>query len=104
MQTPTPFPSSGTLSLPPLRSHPFFISSLACSLFSAQYYDWPAENNAYLMDGAGNSVQYMFGPDMLFSPVVTPATGGDATQHLANKVSLAVSLCTWPSGITCKGV
>ena len=28
----------------------------------------------------------MFGPDMIFSPVVTPAGGKDATQNLANKV------------------
>lgn len=57
------------------------------------YYDWPEADAAYAMDAAGNSVQYMFGPSLLFSPVVTAASGGDATQHLATK-------STWlPDGV-----
>ena len=41
------------------------------------YYHYPELDAAYAMDGNGNSVQYMFGPYVLFSPVVAP---GDTTQ------------------------
>ncbi len=40
-------------------------------LIRPMYYHWPALNSAYLMDANGNHVQYMFGNDILFSPVVT---------------------------------
>jgi len=42
------------------------------------YYYFPELDPAYAMDNNGNSVQYMFGPSILFSPVVT---AGDATQN-----------------------
>lgn len=42
------------------------------------YYHWPELDLAYAMDAKGNNVQYMFGPSMLFSPVITP---GDAAMH-----------------------
>lgn len=45
------------------------------------YYFFPELDDAYLMDAAANNVQYMFGPSILFSPVVTQA---DATG-LASK-------------------
>jgi hypothetical protein len=48
-------------------------------LIRPMYYDWPEEDNAYAMDDAGNSVQYMFGPSVLFSPVIAagiPMLGG----------------------------
>jgi alpha-glucosidase (family GH31 glycosyl hydrolase) len=35
------------------------------------------------MDGAGDWVQYMFGPDVLFAPVVQPA----GSSPLANKTA-----------------
>lgn len=46
-------------------------------LIRPMYYHYPALDAAYGMDDAGNNVQYMFGPSILFSPVVTP---GDSTQ------------------------
>ncbi len=41
------------------------------------YYHFPELDAAYYMDASGDSVQYMFGPDMLFSPVVQR---GDTSQ------------------------
>ena len=40
------------------------------------YYDWPEENQAYRQEG-----EYMFGPDILVSPVVTAAADGVRTFH-----------------------
>jgi alpha-glucosidase (family GH31 glycosyl hydrolase) len=42
-------------------------------LVRPMYYDWPEDDEAYAMDAAGNSVQYMFGDDMLVAPVVSAA-------------------------------
>lgn len=41
------------------------------------YYHYPELDAAYAMDNAGNAVQYMFGPSILFSPVVQ---AGDSSQ------------------------
>ncbi len=41
------------------------------------YYHYPELDAAYAMDDSGNAVQYMFGPSILFSPVVT---AGDTTM------------------------
>lgn len=43
-------------------------------LVRPMYYHYPELDTAYAMDAKGNGVQYMFGPDMLFSPVVAPGT------------------------------
>jgi len=40
------------------------------------YYDWPEENEAYRQEG-----EYMFGDDILVSPVVTAAEDGQRTFH-----------------------
>jgi alpha-glucosidase (family GH31 glycosyl hydrolase) len=39
-------------------------------LLRPMYYEWPELEQAYGMDANGNNVQYMFGPAILFSPVV----------------------------------
>jgi len=46
-------------------------------LIRPMYYHYPELDAAYGMDADGNNVQYMFGPSILFSPVVT---AGDTTQ------------------------
>jgi alpha-glucosidase (family GH31 glycosyl hydrolase) len=43
-------------------------------LIRPMYYPFPELDMAYAMDNNGNNVQYMFGPSILFSPVVTPST------------------------------
>ena len=40
------------------------------------YYDWPDQNEAYRYEG-----EYMFGDDILVSPVVTAAEDGERTFH-----------------------
>ena len=40
------------------------------------YYEWPEENEAYRQEG-----EYMFGDDILVSPVVTESEGGGVTFH-----------------------
>jgi len=47
-------------------------------LIRPMYYHYPELDQAYAMDGNGNSVQYMFGPSILFAPVVV---AGDSTQN-----------------------
>jgi hypothetical protein len=72
-------------------------------LLRPMYYPFPELDAAYAMDDHGNSVQYMFGPSILFSPVVTP---GDTKQQ-AMGPGLA-SKTTWlPPGSwfdACSGV
>ena len=46
------------------------------SLCRPLYYDWPEENEAYRQEG-----EYMFGDDILVSPVVTAANGEHGTFH-----------------------
>jgi hypothetical protein len=63
------------------------------------YYHYPELDAAYGMDGNGNNVQYMFGPSILFSPVVT---AGDTTQMgmgpgMATKVCVCVYVCVHTS-------
>ena len=56
------------------------------------------------MDGNGNGVQYMFGPSILFSPVVTPST---ATGQQGMGPGLAQKTTWLPPGSwfdTCSGV
>jgi hypothetical protein len=58
-------------------------------LIRPMYYHYPELNQAYAMDNNGNNVQYMFGPSILFAPVVT---AGNTSQvgmgpGLANKVT-----------------
>ena len=48
---------------------------------------WPEEDAAYLMDGAGTATQYMFGKDVLFSPVVVPAAPYAFGPGLATKTT-----------------
>jgi hypothetical protein len=43
-------------------------------LIRPMYYHYPDLDAAYAMDAAGNGVQYMFGPSILFSPVVAPGS------------------------------
>lgn len=43
-------------------------------LISPMYFQWPACNEAYQGDAAGNFAQYYFGSDMISAPVVTPAS------------------------------
>ncbi len=64
-------------------------------LVRPMYYHYPELDAAYGMDGNGNNVQYMFGPSILFSPVVT---AGDTTQMgmgpgMATKVCVCVCVC-----------
>ncbi|MBR6998514.1 MAG: DUF5110 domain-containing protein, partial [Prevotella sp.] len=40
------------------------------------YYEWPEENEAYRREG-----EYMFGDDILVSPIVTPADADGTTYH-----------------------
>ena len=40
------------------------------------YYDWPEENESYRQEG-----EYMFGDDILVSPIVTPANHNQKTFH-----------------------
>eukprot|EP00042_Codosiga_hollandica_P032126 m.200668 g.200668 ORF g.200668 m.200668 type:complete len:1028 (+) comp53818_c0_seq1:262-3345(+) len=42
------------------------------SLIRPMYYDFPTQSNAYLASPDGSFPQYMFGDDILVSPVVTP--------------------------------
>ena len=58
------------------------------------YYGWPTLDAAYGMDANGNNVQYMFGPSILFSPVVTPG----ATNQEAMGPGLATKTTWLPPG------
>jgi alpha-glucosidase (family GH31 glycosyl hydrolase) len=54
-------------------------------LIVPMYYDSPTNPHAYRMNATHNA-QYMFGPSMLVSPIVTPARGG-ASDHLVTKTT-----------------
>jgi alpha-glucosidase len=64
-------------------------------LMQPMYYDNPTNTNAYLMDQNGNNVQYMFGSEILFSPVVMPANASNKDPSY----SLAVKSTWLPDGI-----
>lgn len=63
-------------------------------LIRPMYYHFPQLDSAYAMDGNGNGVQYMFGPSMLFSPVVTPGS----TSQLAKGAGMAQKNTWLPPG------
>ncbi len=57
-------------------------------LILPMYYFFPEDAAAYAMDGVSTAtVQYMFGPSILFSPVVTPATPYSFGPGLATKTT-----------------
>ena len=56
-------------------------------LIIPMYYFFPEHEEAYAMDDQGNNVQYMFGADILFSPVTTPAQPYDFGTGLASKTT-----------------
>eukprot|EP01126_Amoeba_proteus_P047207 TRINITY_DN5379_c0_g1_i4.p1 TRINITY_DN5379_c0_g1~~TRINITY_DN5379_c0_g1_i4.p1 ORF type:complete len:454 (-),score=92.74 TRINITY_DN5379_c0_g1_i4:141-1502(-) len=53
------------------------------SLLRPMYYDYPSEAMAYAGDIKGNFPQYMFGDDILVSPIVVP---GDVNTSLARAI------------------
>ena len=49
------------------------------------YYEWPELEQAYAADGAGNFGQYLFGPDLLVSPVTAPVDNSTNGSSMARK-------------------
>jgi hypothetical protein len=58
------------------------------------YYHWPQLDAAYGMDANGNNVQYMFGPSILFSPVVQAGN----TSQVAMGPGMAPKMTWMPPG------
>jgi len=54
------------------------------------YYDWPNEDDAYAMNGAGANAQYMFGPNILVAPVCVQ---GDSNEIATKTIWLPPA--TW---------
>ena len=47
------------------------------------YYDWPSLNMAYAADMDGNFPQYMFGDDIIVSPVGQWGSESDCEKYLS---------------------